>query len=222
MRAMLLDAPHEPLRLTEAARAPRPGAGEVLIRVKACGVCRTDLHLVDGELANPRLPLVPGHEIIGTVVETGIGVERIREGDRIGVPWLGWTCGTCRYCSSGRENLCERARFTGYQIDGGYAEYTIANERYCFTIPPCSTISRRRRSSAPGSSAFVRCALPEMRNASVFMVSARRLISPCKSRVIVGSRSLHLPSPVIAQARNSRVASAQSGRAARMSRRQRL
>ena len=136
MRAMLLDAPHEPLRLTEAARAPRPGAGEVLIRVKACGVCRTDLHLVNGELANPRLPLVPGHEIIGTVVETGIGVERIREGDRIGVPWLGWTCGTCRYCSSGRENLCERARFTGYQIDGGYAEYTIANERYCFTIPP--------------------------------------------------------------------------------------
>jgi propanol-preferring alcohol dehydrogenase len=111
----------------------------VLIRVHACGVCRTDLHILDGELANPKLPLVPGHEIVGTVVATGPGVERTREGDRVGVPWLGWTCGACAYCLSGRENLCVRARFTGYQIDGGYAEYTVANERFCFVIPPLFT-----------------------------------------------------------------------------------
>ena len=136
MRAMILDAPHAPLRLDQSAPVPQPGAGEVLISVHACGVCRTDLHILDGELSSPKLPLVPGHEIIGTVVATGSGVERIREGDRVGVPWLGWTCGTCPYCLSGRENLCARARFTGYQIDGGYAEYTVANERFCFPIPP--------------------------------------------------------------------------------------
>jgi propanol-preferring alcohol dehydrogenase len=133
---MKLDAPHEPLQLNDAAPTPRPGFGEILIRVSACGVCRTDLHVIDGELENPKLPLVPGHEIVGTVVEIGAGVERMREGDRVGVPWLGWTCGSCRYCLSRRENLCERARFTGYQIDGGYAEYTVASERYCFAIPP--------------------------------------------------------------------------------------
>src|SRR5689334_11755371 len=113
MRAMILDAPHEPLRLNNTAQTPRPGVGEILIRVSACGVCRTDLHVIDGELENPKLPLVPGHEIVGTVVEVGAGVERMREGDRVGVPWLGWTCGSCRYCLSRRENLCERARFTG-------------------------------------------------------------------------------------------------------------
>jgi alcohol dehydrogenase, propanol-preferring len=139
MRAMMLDTPHATLRLDPAARMPRPGAGEVLIRVHACGVCRTDLHILDGELPNPKLPLVPGHEVVGTVAATGPGVERIRDGDRVGVPWLGWTCGTCSYCLSGRENLCMRARFTGYQIDGGYAEYTVANERFCFAIPPLFT-----------------------------------------------------------------------------------
>jgi len=139
MRAMILDAPHAVLRLDKAARMPQPGAGEVLIQVHACGVCRTDLHILDGELACPKLPLVPGHEIVGTVAATGPGVERLSVGDRVGVPWLGWTCGTCIYCSSGRENLCERARFTGYQIDGGYAEYTTANERYCFAIPATFT-----------------------------------------------------------------------------------
>ena len=139
MRAMMFDAPHAPLRLDQTARIPRPGASEVLIRVHACGVCRTDLHILDGELAEPKLPLVPGHEIVGTVVATGPGVERIREGDRVGVPWLGWTCGSCVYCLSGRENLCVRASFTGYQIDGGYAEYTVANERFCFAIPPLYT-----------------------------------------------------------------------------------
>ena len=135
MRAMMLDAIHLPLRLDDGARRPQPRASEVLIRVRACGVCRTDLHIVDGELSSPKLPLVLGHEIVGTVVATGPGVERVRVDDRVGVPWLGWTCGRCAYCRAGRENLCERARFTGYQIDGGYAEYTLAHERFCFEIP---------------------------------------------------------------------------------------
>ncbi len=134
MKAMLLRRPHTALEPAEIAD-PRPGPGQVLIRVCACGVCRTDLHVVDGELAEPRQPLVPGHEIVGRVVSTGEQTDRFRPGDRVGVPWLGWTCGICAYCRSGQENLCERARFTGYQIDGGYAEYTLADERYCFSIP---------------------------------------------------------------------------------------
>jgi propanol-preferring alcohol dehydrogenase len=135
MRAQVLTAAGLPLAAAELP-APRPGPQQVLIAVRACAVCRTDLHLVDGELPDPKLPLVPGHEIISTVVETGESVERFRVGDRVGVPWLGWTCGVCEYCRSGRENLCDRARFTGYQIDGGYAELTVADERYCFAIDP--------------------------------------------------------------------------------------
>ena len=135
MRAMILDAPRRALRLDEAKAKSAPGPGQVLIRVGACGVCRTDLHVVDGELAHPRLPLVPGHEIVGRVEALGPGVERVGLGERVGVPWLGWTCGKCAYCTSGRENLCPRARFTGYQVDGGYAEYTLADARYCFPIP---------------------------------------------------------------------------------------
>lgn len=135
MRAMVLDRPRTALRYDEAAPDPKVGAGDVLVRVTACGVCRTDLHVVDGELTQPKLPLVPGHEIIGRVAAVGAGVERFREGDRIGVPWLGWTDGTCEYCTSERENLCDRARFTGYTIDGGYAEYAVADERFCFSIP---------------------------------------------------------------------------------------
>jgi propanol-preferring alcohol dehydrogenase len=115
---------------------PRPGEGQVLLRVHACAVCRTDLHVVDGELTHPKLPLVPGHEIVGTVLATGRAVERFAVGDRVGVPWLGWTCGECEFCRSGRENLCDRARFTGYQIDGGYAEHTVADQRFCFALPP--------------------------------------------------------------------------------------
>jgi len=134
MRAMLLDAPGRPLREAEVPR-PAPGAGQVLLRVHACGVCRTDLHVADGDLPNPTLPLVLGHEIVGTVVENGPSASRYRPGDRVGVPWLGWTCGACRFCRSGRENLCERARFTGYQLDGGYAEHTVADERFCFPVP---------------------------------------------------------------------------------------
>jgi propanol-preferring alcohol dehydrogenase len=131
MRAMILDAPGVPLRQAELPD-PRPQPGEVLLEVAACAVCRTDLHIVDGELDEPKLPLVPGHQIVGRVREDG---RRFRAGDRVGVPWLGWTCGECRYCRSGRENLCDRARFTGYQRDGGYAELAVADERFCFPIP---------------------------------------------------------------------------------------
>ena len=131
MRAAILDSPGNPLHIADVP-VPEPEAQQVLIRVRACGVCRTDLHVVDGELRDPKLPLIPGHQIVGEVVETGKRVERFAPGDRVGVPWLGWTCGRCRYCLSGRENLCDDARFTGYQIDGGYAEYTVADYRFCF------------------------------------------------------------------------------------------
>ncbi len=134
MRAMLLDAPRTPLRLAVLPQ-PVPGAGQILLKVEACGVCRTDLHLVDGELPEPRLPIVPGHEIVGRVAALGAGVQGVRLGQRLGVPWLGWTCGHCRYCLGGQENLCDDARFTGYQIHGGYAEYTVADRRFCFPLP---------------------------------------------------------------------------------------
>jgi propanol-preferring alcohol dehydrogenase len=135
MHAQLLTAPRRPLVAAQLP-VPRPGPGQLLIAVRACAVCRTDLHVVDGELTEPKLPLVPGHEIIGTVVEKSAAAERFAIGDRVGVPWLGWTCGVCDYCRGGHENLCDRARFTGYQIDGGYAELTVADERYCFAIDP--------------------------------------------------------------------------------------
>jgi propanol-preferring alcohol dehydrogenase len=135
MHAQLLTAARRPL-VAAKLPAPRPGPGQLLIAVRACAVCRTDLHVVDGELADPKLPLVPGHEIIGTVVEKGAAAERFAIGDRVGVPWLGWTCGICAYCLGGQENLCDSARFTGYQIDGGYADLTVADERYCFAIDP--------------------------------------------------------------------------------------
>ena len=134
MKAMLLERAGAPLVPTDLPD-PQPGANEVLIRVRACGVCRTDLHVVDGELTRPKRPLVLGHEIVGEVIGLGSAVVRFALGDRVGVPWLGWTCGECRYCTSGRENLCDRARFTGYDIDGGYAELTAADERYCFALP---------------------------------------------------------------------------------------
>jgi len=133
MRAMLLERIGDPLRQVELAR-PSPGPGQVLIRGLACAVCRTDLHVVDGELTQPKLPLIPGHEIVGTVVELGKGVSRFKIGERVGVPWLGSTCGQCPYCDNGEENLCDLAKFTGYTLDGGYAEYTIADQRYCFPI----------------------------------------------------------------------------------------
>jgi alcohol dehydrogenase, propanol-preferring len=131
---MILDVPGEPLRVAEVA-PPEPGEGQVLLRVHCCAVCRTDLHVVDGELPDPRLPLIPGHQIVGTVERIGEHTDGFTVGERVGVPWLGWTDGECRYCLSGRENLCENARFTGYQIDGGYAEYALADGRFCFSIP---------------------------------------------------------------------------------------
>ena len=135
MRAQLLTAAGGPLAAADLP-PPRPGPAQVLIAVRACAVCRTDLHILDGELRDPKLPLVPGHEIVGTIVENGKAANRFAVGDRVGVPWLGWTCGICDYCRSGQENLCDRARFTGYQIDGGYAELTVADERYCFAVDP--------------------------------------------------------------------------------------
>src|SRR5690348_2537557 len=128
MRAMQLQLPKDRLRFA-AVPLPEPGAGQVLVQVSACAVCRTDLHVVDGELERPKLPLVPGHEIVGTISGLGAGSERFRLGERVGIPWLGWTCGRCAFCRSGRENLCPEARFTGYQIDGGYAEFAVADER---------------------------------------------------------------------------------------------
>ena len=131
---MLFETPGRQLRLDNLP-TPKPGAGQFLIRVHACAVCRTDLHVIDGELTRPKLPLIPGHEIVGTIEAKGDGAERFEIGDRVGIPWLGWSCGECLYCKSGRENLCDRARFTGYTIDGGYAEYTVADQRFCFPIP---------------------------------------------------------------------------------------
>jgi len=134
MRAMVLEELGEPLELRNVP-TPTAGAGEILLRVSACGVCRTDLHITDGELTEPELPLILGHEIVGRLVEIGEGVKGFARGDRVGVPWLGWTDGTCRYCSRGMENLCENARFTGYTVDGGFAEYAVADSRYAFRIP---------------------------------------------------------------------------------------
>lgn len=131
---MVLDAPGRPVQ-SRTLPCPRPAPDELLIKVAACAVCRTDLHVVDGELPSPKLPLVPGHEIVGHVAACGANVHRFSVGERVGIPWLGWTCGHCEYCRSGRENLCPDARFTGYQIDGGYAEYAVADARYCFRLP---------------------------------------------------------------------------------------
>ncbi|WP_436643262.1 zinc-dependent alcohol dehydrogenase family protein [Microbaculum sp. FT89] len=134
MKAMVLEAPGTPLVMRERPM-PEPGVGQVLVAVRACGVCRTDLHVVDNELPDIAYPIVPGHEVVGTVAALGEGVAGLSLGDRIGVPWLGWTCGKCRYCRSGRENLCDRARFTGYQLDGGYATHMLADTRFCFPLP---------------------------------------------------------------------------------------
>ncbi|HEX2728710.1 MAG TPA: zinc-dependent alcohol dehydrogenase family protein, partial [Rubrobacteraceae bacterium] len=134
MRAMILEGSGKPLRAVEVP-IPEVGPGQVLLRVRACGVCRTDLHIVDGELTDPKLPLIPGHQIVGVVEETGEGAEQFVAGDRVGVPWLGYTDGVCRFCRTDRENLCDDPRFTGYDLDGGYAEYAVADERFCFPIP---------------------------------------------------------------------------------------
>jgi propanol-preferring alcohol dehydrogenase len=135
MRAMVLDQAGSKLVLSQRPR-PQPGPGQILLKVKACGVCRTDLHILDGELPKPKLPLILGHEIVGQVAALGPDGAAFRVGDRVGVPWLGWTCGRCAYCTQGRENLCDLARFTGYTLDGGYGEYALADARFCFPLPP--------------------------------------------------------------------------------------
>jgi propanol-preferring alcohol dehydrogenase len=134
MRAMIFEKPGKELSLSDVAM-PRPSAEQVLLRLHACAVCRTDLHVIDGELREPKTPLIPGHEIVGSVAAVGAAVTRFKVGDRLGVPWLGWTCGECSFCREGQENLCDRAKFTGYTLDGGYAEYTVADQRFCFPIP---------------------------------------------------------------------------------------
>src|SRR5213595_111562 len=134
MRAMVLEKSRQRLMLLDVAK-PKPDAGQLLVRLSACAVCRTDLHIVDGELPDPKLPLIPGHQIVGRIEQVGTGVEKFAIGDRVGIPWLAWTDGECVYCRSNRENLCDRARFTGYTIDGGYAEFTVADARYCFRLP---------------------------------------------------------------------------------------
>lgn len=136
MKAMVLDAVRTSLRMDDRRPIPLVGPHQVLIRVAACGVCRTDLHIVDGDLPDPKSELIPGHEVVGSVSSIGSEVVGVRTGDRVGVPWLGWTDTTCRYCQTGRENLCDGARFTGYDLDGGYAEYAVADARYVFPIPP--------------------------------------------------------------------------------------
>jgi propanol-preferring alcohol dehydrogenase len=135
MRAMVLETPGEPLR-EHVLPILQVGPGQVLVRVKACAVCRTDLHVVDGELPNPKLPVIPGHEIVGEIVRIGAGVTTLTIGQRVGIPWLGWTCNECKFCRSGRENLCDRAQFNGYTRDGGYAEFTLAEAAFCFPLPP--------------------------------------------------------------------------------------
>jgi propanol-preferring alcohol dehydrogenase len=134
MQAMILEAPGRPLILREV-EVPEAGPDQVLIKIRACGVCRTDLHVVDGDLRDPKLPLIPGHEIVGTVADKGERAGDFSVGERVGVPWLGYTCGHCRFCLSGQENLCDSPRFTGYTLDGGYADYVVADHRYCFRLP---------------------------------------------------------------------------------------
>ena len=134
MKAMILKKQKQLLELVELPD-PKPGKGQVLIDIHTCGVCRTDLHVVDGDLTEPNLPIIPGHQIVGTIAELGEGVSKFKVGNRVGVPWLGYSCGECKYCLSGKENLCDLARYTGYQINGGFAEKCVAYERFCFPIP---------------------------------------------------------------------------------------
>ena len=147
MRAMVLHQAGMPLQ-DEVVADPLPGLGQVVVKVAACGVCRTDLHVVDGDLSDPKLPIIPGHEIVGRIAALGPGVSRFRPGDRVGIPWLGHTCGHCNYCRGGAENLCDAPRFTGYQIDGGYAEYALAEASLCFLCRTATAMPRRHRSCA--------------------------------------------------------------------------
>ena len=214
MRAQLLTTPQHPLAAAELPE-PRPGPGQVLLAVRACAVCRTDLHVVDGELPHPKLPLIPGHEIIGIVVGRGEGADRFAIGDRVGVPWLGWTCGVCAYCGSGQENLCDHARFTGYQIDGGYAELTVADQRYCFAIDPSFGDVEAAPLLCAGLIGYRTLRLAgEARRLGIYGFGAAAHIL-ARSRAIKGARSMRSRARAISRRRISRAASARFGPAGR-------
>jgi len=215
MRAQLLTRSKQPLAAADLPQ-PRPGPGQLLIAVKACAVCRTDLHILDGELAQPKLPLVPGHEIVGTVVERGPDADRFAIDDRVGVPWLGWTCGVCEYCRSGRENLCDQARFTGYQIDGGYAELTVADQRYCFAIPECFDDVEAAPLLCAGLIGYRTLRLAGAGERLASTASARRRTSSRRSRVTRDGRSSLSRAPATWRHRILRARLAQSGPAVRM------
>jgi len=201
MRAMLFETPGRPLRLADLP-TPKPGAGQFLIRVFACAVCRTDLHVVDGELMQPKLPLIPGHEIVGTIEAKGDGAERFEIGDRVGIPWLGWSCGECVYCKSGKENLCDRAGFTGYTIDGGYAEHTVADQRFCFPIPSLYSDAQAAPLLCAGLIGYR--SLVKAGNGKRLGIYGfgRRLTLLFKSRVTRNARSMPLLVPVTRRQRN--------------------
>jgi len=204
---MIFEKVGQPLRLAEIP-VPQPGPGQVLLRVYACGVCRTDLHIFDGELSQPRLPLILGHEIIGTVVQAGAGADAFPIGQRVGVPWLGWTDGNCRYCQRGQENLCTQAKFTGYNLDGGYVEYTVADQRYCYPLPegyPDLQAAPLLCAGLIGYSGWAFTAL-----------ALRRTLSP-RWRCTRGGRCTLSPSQEITRRNSSLSAWARSGPAARTS-----
>jgi len=189
MQAMVLDSAQTPLRETTLPR-PKLGEGQILVRVCACAVCRTDLQVADGELPNPKLPLILGHEVVGRVIEAGKCAERFKAGDRVGIPWLGWTCGECRYCRSGRENLCEKAKFNGYTLDGGYAEYMATDERFCFSIPKAIRMCMPHHFCAPGSSVIDHWSKRVMRSDWAFTVLERRRTLSARLPSIRGARFL--------------------------------
>ncbi|MHB1279986.1 MAG: alcohol dehydrogenase catalytic domain-containing protein [Acidithiobacillus sp.] len=171
MHAMVLEEVGKPLVSAELPR-PQPQPGQVLVKILACGVCRTDLHVVDGELPNPKLPLVPGHEVVGRIESVGSSDISLQNGQMVGIPWLAWTCGACEYCRAGWENLCDQARFHGYTVDGGYAEYMVADARYCFPLPDIYANPKVPRCCVQDSSAFGLYVLRKGADAWVFMDSA--------------------------------------------------
>ena len=190
MKAIVLERPREPLRLV-LRDIPAASPGQLLLKVRACAVCRTDLHVVDGDLPPCCASIVPGHEIVGEVVACGTGVSEFGQGDRVGVPWLGFTCGDCRYCRAGQENLCDQARFTGYQIDGGFADYAVADARFCFVLPESYGDVEVAPLLCAGLIGYRSLKMAVTPSASAFTVSARRLTSSPRSRFIRDGRFTH-------------------------------
>src|SRR5438132_2902029 len=219
MRAMQLRAAKEPLRLVELP-VPAPARGQVLIRVSVCAVCRTDLHIVNGELKEPKLPLVIGHMIVGRVEAAGEGAQRFASGDRIGVPWLGYVDETCRFCRRGLENLCVNGRFTGYHIDGGYAEFCVADERFCFALPEGYDDLHAAPLLCAGLIGYRALRLAGDAERVGLMGSATRRTSSRRSPATRAAASLPSPRPAIRRNSSSREASASSGRVTRQRHRQ--